>query len=76
MQNIIRQVAIKLGISGRLGWHTFRHTYSILLRAIGANIKVMQELLRHTSARMTLETYTQASNSYFDAAALCLGGTI
>jgi integrase len=60
MRKIIRPVAIKLGISSRLGWHTFRHTYSTLLRATGADIKVMQELLRHASARMTLDTYTQA----------------
>ena len=55
-----RHVAVKLGISGRLGWHTFRHTFSTLLRATGADIKVMQELLRHASARVTLDTYTQA----------------
>jgi len=60
MRKIIRPVAINLGISGRLGWHTFRHTYSTLLRATGADIKVMQELLRHASARVTLDTYTQA----------------
>ena len=60
MRNIIRPAAISLGISGQMGWHTFRHTYSTLLRAIGADIKVMQELLRHASARMTLDTYTQA----------------
>jgi len=60
MRKTIRPVAIKLGIKGRLGWHTFRHTYSTLLRATGADIKVMQELLRHASARVTLDTYTQA----------------
>ena len=60
MRKTIRPVAIKLGISCRLGWHTFRHTYSTLLRATGADIKVMQELLRHASARVTLDTYTQA----------------
>ena len=60
MRKIIRPAAINLGISGRLGWHTFRHTYSTLLRATGADIKVMQELLRHASARVTLDTYTQA----------------
>lgn len=60
MRKGIRPVAINLGISGRLGWHTFRHTYSTLLRATGADIKVMQELLRHASARVTLDTYTQA----------------
>jgi integrase len=60
MRNIIRPAAVKLGISRRIGWHTFRHTYSTLLRATGADIKVMQELLRHASARVTLDTYTQA----------------
>jgi len=60
MRKTIRPVAIKLGINCRLGWHTFRHTYSTLLRATGADIKVMQELLRHASARVTLDTYTQA----------------
>ena len=60
MRKVIRPIAIKLGISRRLGWHTFRHTYSTLLRATGADIKVMQELLRHASARVTLDTYTQA----------------
>jgi len=51
---------VKLGISKRIGWHTFRHSYSTLLRATGADIKLMQELLRHASARVTLDTYTQA----------------
>lgn len=60
MRNSIRPNAVKLGISPRIGWHTFRHTYSTLLRATGADIKVMQELLRHASSRMTLDTYTQA----------------
>jgi integrase len=60
MRNLIRPAAVKLGITERLGWHTFRHTYSSLLRATGADIKVMQELLRHASSRVTLDTYTQA----------------
>jgi len=44
----------------RVGWHTFRHTYSTMLKQVGADIKVMQELLRHSSVRCTLDTYTQA----------------
>src|ERR1700692_3152283 len=47
-------------ISCRIGWHTFRHTYSSLLRANRTDIKVTQELLRHASSRVTLDTYTQA----------------
>jgi len=60
MRNLIRPVAVELGITEHIGWHTFRHTYSSLLRANGADIKVMQELLRHASSRVTLDTYTQA----------------
>ena len=44
----------------RVGWHTFRHTYSTMLKHVGADIKVMQEFLRHSSVRCTLDTYTQA----------------
>jgi integrase len=60
MRRAIRPVAEKLGITKRIGWHTFRHTYSTLLRAVGADLKVMQELLRHSTIRVTLDTYTQA----------------
>ena len=60
MRNLIRPAAVELGITEHVGWHTFRHTYSSLLRATGADIKVMQELLRHASSRVTLDTYTQA----------------
>jgi integrase len=60
MRNIIRPVARKLGISKRLGWHIFRHTYSTLLNSTGTDIKVVQELLRHASVRVTMDTYTQA----------------
>jgi integrase len=60
MRHQIRPAAVKLGITERIGWHTFRHTFSSLLSATGADIKVMQELLRHASSRVTLDTYTQA----------------
>ena len=63
-QQILRRhilpVARRLGITKRIGWHTFRHTYSTLLRSTGAELKIMQELLRHSTIRVTLDTYTQA----------------
>jgi integrase len=34
-------------------------TYSTLLRSTGAELKIMQELLRHSTIRVTLDTYTQ-----------------
>jgi integrase len=52
--------AKELGIEKRLGWHTFRHAYSTLLSSVGTKFKVMQELLRHSSLRSTLDVYTQA----------------
>jgi integrase len=61
MRKTICPTATRLGITKRIGWHTFRHTYSTLLRATSADIKVMQELLRHASSRVTMDTYTQAA---------------
>jgi len=60
MRKTIHPAIEKLGIKKRIGWHTFRHSYSTLLRHLGTDIKVEQDLQRHSSARMTLDTYTQA----------------
>jgi integrase len=60
MRRHIRPVARNLAITKRIGWHTFRHTCSTLLRSTGAELKIMQELLRHSTIRVTLDTYTQA----------------
>ena len=43
----VRPAALRAGI-GKIGWHTFRHSYSTMLRGAGADIKVQQELLRHS----------------------------
>jgi integrase len=59
-QHYIRKAAQKaLGIDG-VGWHTFRHTYSSMLRHLRVDVKVQQELLRHADIRTTMNTYTQA----------------
>jgi len=60
LRKYIRPVALRVGIQKRFGWHTFRQTYSTLLRSVGTEFKVMQELLRHSSLRSTLDVYTQA----------------
>jgi len=51
--------AHKAGL-GRIGWHTFRHSHSTLLHALGVDLKVQQELLRHADIRTTMNIYTQA----------------
>ncbi|MGA2426626.1 MAG: site-specific integrase [Terriglobales bacterium] len=60
MRDHIQPVARELGINKKLSWHTFRHTFSSILKANGEDVKVVQELLRHATSRMTLDTYTQA----------------
>ena len=57
---VIRPAAVRAGIQKRIGWHTFRHTYSTTLIANGENVKVVQELMRHANSRCTLDVYTQA----------------
>ena len=60
MRDHIQPMARRLGINKKIGWHTFRHTFSTLLKSNGEDVKVVQELLRHSTSRMTLDTYTQA----------------
>jgi integrase len=60
MQYHIQPAAQRIGITKRIGWHTFRRTYTTLLHANGEDVKVVQELLRHGSARITMDVYAQA----------------
>lgn len=60
MRYHIDPVVRNLGIRKRVGWHTFRRTYATLLKANGEDVKVVQELLRHGSSRVTLDIYAQA----------------
>jgi site-specific recombinase XerD len=49
----IKPAAESIGITKRLGWHTFRHTFATILTANGVNQKVIQELLRHATLKVT-----------------------
>jgi integrase len=62
LQNYIQPAAKRLGITKRVGFHTFRHTYSTLLKANGEDVKTVQELLPHASSEITMDIYTQAVN--------------
>ena len=56
----IKRAAKKIGLKKRIGWHTFRHTFGTILNANGENPKVIQELLRHATLKVTMDTYVQA----------------
>jgi len=47
-------------VTKQVSYHTFRHTFGTLLNANGENPKVVQELLRHASLKITTDVYMQA----------------
>ncbi len=44
----------------KLGWHTLRRSFASLLVSSGVSMRVSMELMRHSTAEMTLGTYAQA----------------
>ncbi len=55
----LQPVAKAAGIR-KIGWHTFRHTYSTLLHALGSTPAIQEELLHHANIQTTLNFYPQA----------------
>ncbi len=47
-------------VTGKVGWHTFRHSYATILKSHGEDVKTVQELLRHANSSVTLNLYAQA----------------
>jgi integrase len=43
-----------------LGWHTLRRSYASLLLSSGVSLRVSMELMRHSTAEMTIGTYAQS----------------
>jgi integrase len=60
MRYYIQPAARRAGITKKIGWHTFRHTFSTLIKSLGVDAKVVQELLQHASFKTTMDGYTQA----------------
>jgi integrase len=61
LKDHIRPAVEKAGINKIVGWHTFRHTVGSELGDQGANLKVVQELLRHANSRITADVYQQSN---------------
>ena len=57
----IKPAAVRAGV-GKVGWHTFRHTFSSILHNAGTNMAVQKELLRHADISTTMNMYTQAAS--------------
>jgi integrase len=60
MEKHIRPGAIRAGITKRIGWHTLRHSFGTLISSAGADVKTVQELMRHANVSVTMDRYVQA----------------
>jgi len=61
LEKSIRPALAKIGVVGKqIGWHSFGHSLATNLRSLSVDIKVAQELMRHSSCRTTLDVYTCA----------------
>ena len=75
LADYLKPAARQAGI-GNIGWHTFRHTYSTLLHALGTRPAVQKELLRHSDIQTTMNIYTQAITSEKREAATSLANAL
>jgi integrase len=53
----IRPALESLGLEGRMGWHTLRHSFRNWLDQTGAPVGAQKDLMRHADIRTTLNIY-------------------
>jgi integrase len=46
-----------IGLDFSLGWHTFRHSYKVLLERAGVDLTVQRDLMRHADTHTTSQIY-------------------
>jgi integrase len=56
---IEKLIGMKSTKEAPIGWHTLRRSLASLLISNGANVKVAQAQLRHSTPKLTLELYSQ-----------------
>ena len=61
--NIIRELAMKAGITKTVSPHTLRHSFASHMINGGANIRAVQDMLGHESV-LTTEIYTHLDNTF------------
>lgn len=56
-QHVLVPAGKAIGLDFNLGWHTFRHSYKVLLERAGADITVQRDLMRHSDVHTTTQIY-------------------
>jgi integrase len=67
-QRVLTPAVASVGLAG-LSPHDLRHTAASLAIAAGANVKVMQQMMGHASAAMTLDVYAGLFGDDLDSVA-------
>lgn len=61
--NIVKEIALQVGITKNISPHTFRHSFATHLVEGGADLRAVQEMLGHESIATT-EIYTHLDTEY------------
>ncbi len=67
--------ATEIGVPG-LTPHELRHTCASLAVSAGANVKALQRMLGHSSAKETLDTYADLFDTDLDSVAVALNQVV
>mgnify|MGYP001821929321 CR=1 FL=1 len=66
VQRVVKNAAVAAGIDKSVTAHTLRHSFATHLLEAGTNLRVIQELLGHQSARTT-QIYTHVARSTIES---------
>lgn len=60
VKTYLKEAATAAEIKGKVGWHTFRHSYRAWMGETKVSLTVQQELMRHASITTTMDVYGRA----------------
>uniref|UniRef100_UPI00403382B3 tyrosine-type recombinase/integrase n=1 Tax=Glutamicibacter sp. AOP38-B1-38 TaxID=3457680 RepID=UPI00403382B3 len=68
--------AVNAARVSRVTPHDLRHTFASFAVSAGANVKVLQKMMGHASAAMTLDVYAELFDDDMDAVAIALDNVV